>query len=170
MLGKRITEPRLYISLYDPALQEAGAMDAAKYRVTRDVADLGDWKAWPTQPTVFTLAPLEAGYGHLADDMGFLARRNIFSLHVTKVDNFDDGGEPLQWETINGQRSIATEGMARFGDEIVDEIATVVVELAQSDTTGFTLPDGYRDFLRNTLTRRAILARSTDSASEPSSD
>lgn len=169
MLGKRITAPRKYISLYDPAISEASPKELARYRITRDVDDLGDWQAWAQQPTVFTLKPLEAGYGHLADDMGFLARRNLFMLHVEKVEGMDGLGDQA-FETVNGQKSLTADALDLFPEKVVDEIATVIVELAGSETTGFTLPDSYADHLRNTLTRRAILARTESSASESNSD
>jgi hypothetical protein len=170
MLGKRITEPRQYISLYDPALSAATAKELARYRVTRDIDDLGDWKTWPDQPTVFTIKPLEAGFGHLADDMGFMARRQLFMLHVEKVAGMDGMGEQAFETGPGGARSLTAEALELFPEKVVDEIATVVTELAGSDTVGFTVPDGWLEYLRSSPTNRAILARTGSSANESSSD
>ena len=170
MLGKRITEPRQYISLYDPALSAATAKELARYRVTRDIDDLGDWKTWPQAPTVFTIKPLEAGFGHLADDMGFMSRRQLFMLHVTGATGMDGLGEQAFEQMPGGGTSLSPEALDLFPEKVVDEIATVITELAGSDTVGFTVPDGWLEYLRSSPTNRAILARTTDSAKESKSD
>jgi len=166
MLGKRITEARKYISLYDPALQEATAMQAARYRLNRDISELEGWEAWTVQPTVFTIRPLEAGYGHLADRMSFMDRRSLFMLFVDAAENMTP--EP-KWETVNGQHSMVSDSLDAFGDEVIDEIAEFIKEAAYTDTTGFTLPASYQEYLRGTNARRAILPAPSDTPAKEKS-
>jgi hypothetical protein len=162
MLRKKITEPRRVVSLFDPALRHASAEARAKYTLSRDLIDLGDVDTWPERPTFWLLGPLRPEHAHLTDgSASYLRQRMIVSLYLLSVENWS---HELQFETIDGVRSVLFDDIDRMGSDVVADLAGVIAGLARSDTTPFSPPAGYSEYLRTDAIRRAMTAPSARDA------
>jgi hypothetical protein len=152
MLGKRLSEPRRAISVYDPAFLEFGAKVRDEYLITRDIDLLGDLSAMPNPPTVVTLEPARPEHQHLLarDDMETLTA--LFRMYAVAIEH----GAPLQVEEVNGVRRLTDDCVASFGWEVAAEWGGLVQQFARCDTTPFTPPGGYEATARTMLLQRAM--------------
>lgn len=167
MLSQRLTEPRRVVSLYDPALCQFSWEKRRKYQQSRDISDLGDIDSLPDKLTIYTIRPLLAEYEHLCgprnssdSDAPPAEHRTIFGLHVSKIEN-----APPEWgvfETRNDIRYLTEDAISKHPLRTVQEMAKLVVELANGDTRPFGSPVGWQAALVRTESLIAMNARTCD--------
>lgn len=153
MLGKRLSESRKAISLYDPAFFEIRAGLRERYINTRDFSVLGDLSKLPSLPTVFVHEPVKPEHTHLLDSDELPVLLVLFRMYITAVENceFD-----VRYETVNDLRRMTEDSANQFGSDVIREQGLLVQEFARSSTTPFSPPVGYLDIERAALRARAF--------------
>ena len=142
-IKRRLTADTKIISRKDPALVCAGSDAAIEYGRTLDIEKLGDRKEWALTPSVFTVKPLMPEYEHYAYDISGSDFWRIFAAHVRDVTELD-----FTIEREDGK--IAAHHRGDFPPEVVMDIATAVIQLAnKNDSTFFGLGGDYLATLRN---------------------
>ena len=139
MLTKRLTETRPVVSLSDPALLEADVDLVGRYGISRDFELIKDIAK---TATVFHVKPLSPKYEHLCDQVlsgAAAASWNLFKTHVRKVDRFDG----LEWNETGDKLLDKSHDLLTLN--VITEIATVIVQLANEVSQGFTLPASWLD-------------------------
>ena len=138
-LSTRTTATRRVVSLFDDALSRLAADRVQRYALSRKLEDLGDMTALPSKPVVFTLAPLLTTFEHLAEN-----DRAVVQFHLTALEAAPPEWEQAWTEHPGGRRSYNDDCMDKLPLNVVTEMARVIRELANGDTTPFSPPGGWQ--------------------------
>lgn len=172
MLTARLNTPFRAVYSLDPSLIDVLSNDEIiKYRRTRRFGDIEEKISKAEEPTtVFHCTPLLVKFEHFADQAAVNglesdAAWRIFRTHVTKVENF---GDKVLFDDDGLMKNDERE---KFPRDVIDEIAFAIVESANLETRGFTLPRTFSEMLiRARLARLRATDASTSSADKSPSD
>jgi hypothetical protein len=170
MLAKRITSTFRAVFSFDPSvLDTLTDKEIREYRQNRQFSDIEEQlRKADSPPTVFHCRPLDVKHEYFADQAGVSglesdAAWKIFRSHVDRIEHF----EPVDRD----DDGIKDEHRKDFTRDVVDEIAFLIVEKANLETRGFTLPRTFSEqLIRARLAHRRVSDADTKSASESPTD
>jgi len=165
MLRARLTEPRAVISVYDPAIMGIDYQKLHKYKMTRNLDDLGDLSVLKEKPTIHMLEPMLPMYEGFRDKPAF-----NYAVHCSKI--IDGPVTDKDFETDDGRTSLKFEAIAKIPDKSVIELGGVVLQLASVDgiISPFILLDSTWDaWVRNLQSLNAMRALTESRADTPPS-
>lgn len=141
MRAARDTKPRWVVPVRDDALRDVSRSDMREYIRTRDLSVLGiDMKTGIVQSngepvTLYKVEPLKQLMANLSDPEA-RSRNNltaVFATHVSEAIN-----TPVHFEREDGRLNDRFMESVPLDD--IEEIATVIIELATGGGRGATIP------------------------------
>ena len=144
MLKHRPTEPFWVVSKDDPTLLAVDTESVRQYLTTRDIdklpIDLESKTVHGAPITMFRCLPLSRKAARILETSQNAAIDLIVQSHVTEVVNFK-GVECVQKQ--DGTFHLSDKSMDVLDDDIINELATVVIEAGRGkdgETRAFSLP------------------------------
>ena len=168
MIPARETKSRWVVSVHDEALSDIPSTQMKDYADTRDISVLGIDQNTGTVgktgklATMFLIEPLRQKFANLADpqNRNSFTNQAVFAAHVV-----DSRNAPP--DVVRRGDRLTDEALSSMPLEIIDEIATVIIELStgagRGVTTPFSLPVGYWD---RKFEMSRLLAKAAQKAAE----
>lgn len=171
MINVRRSKPFKVVSVLEPGMMKLPRAVFQKYSLSRDFDSL-PFDTIDPRPSVLTCQPLDADFDYLTDErIDTNMARAVFARHVTKAENLlDDGGRAiLVWEDDGNRRVVTMDSIKKLPRDFVQEVAGVIVQMANIDTRPFFALDTSQEIVRSRVLASLAEPVSTETASEPPS-
>ena len=143
MLPKSIQREIQIVSRFDPALNQIKFDNLIEYFRTYNMEHLGDIDSLAVKPTVFVCDTIRREFRRRIDMANPQMREVLFATHVNRVLNTDF--EVRYNQQSDGSTIMHEDDIESFGPAIIDEVAKVIYDAANTDGVKipFTLPDTF---------------------------